>query len=116
TAKPLEAQIGVLAEVEGIKKFGVTNEQLARAKALIAQSRYHEIETVSGMAEDLAHHEALVDWKRSLSYLRAIQKVSADDVIRIVLSWRPLIRVPEKRRYHGIDASHGITRDSTIQL
>src|SRR3989441_501545 len=29
TAKPLEAQIGVLAEVEGIKKFGVTNEQLA---------------------------------------------------------------------------------------
>jgi len=83
TAKPLEAQIGVLAEVEGIKKFGVTNEQLARAKALIAQSRYHEIETVSGMAEDLAYHEALGDWKRSLSYLRAIQKVSADDVIRV---------------------------------
>src|SRR2546425_976950 len=58
-------------------------EQLARAKALIAQSRYHEIETVSGMAEDLAYHEALGDWKRSLSYLRAIQKVSADDVIRV---------------------------------
>jgi len=35
------------------------------------------------MAEDLAYHEALGDWKRSLSYLRAIQKVSADDVIRV---------------------------------
>src|SRR5437870_5314923 len=83
TAKPLEAQIGVLAELESIKKFGVTNEQLVRSKALIAQSRYHEMETVSGMAEDLAHHEALGDWKRSLSYLRAIQKVSADDVVRV---------------------------------
>src|SRR2546428_551761 len=29
------------------------------------------------------NHVALGDWKRSLSYLRAIQKVSADDVIRV---------------------------------
>ncbi len=83
TAKPMDAQIGVLAELENIKKYGVTNERVARAKALIAQGYYHELETVSGMAQDIAHYEALGDWKRSLSYLRTIQKVSAEDVVRV---------------------------------
>ena len=83
TPKPLDAQIGVLAELENIKKYGVTNERLARAKALIAQGYYHEIETVSGMAQDIAHYEALGDWKKSLSYLSAIRKVSAEEVIRV---------------------------------
>src|SRR2546427_525670 len=83
TAKPLDAQIGILAELENIKKYGLTKEQLARAKALIAQNHYHEIETLSGMAQDIAYYEALGDWKKSLSYLSAIQKVSADDVVRV---------------------------------
>src|SRR2546427_4642640 len=47
TAKPLDAQIGILAELENIKKYGLTKEQLARAKALIAQNHYHEIETLT---------------------------------------------------------------------
>src|SRR5206468_512545 len=33
--KPVQAQIAVLAELEDIKRFGVTAEALARAKALI---------------------------------------------------------------------------------
>src|SRR6266581_8265672 len=36
TLQPFEAQTAVLAEIENIKKNGVTKEQLARAKALIA--------------------------------------------------------------------------------
>src|SRR5207302_4937397 len=64
TAKPLDAQIGILAELENIKKYGLTKEHLARAKALIAQKHYHEIETVSGMAHDIAYYEALGDWKK----------------------------------------------------
>jgi zinc protease len=83
TAKPEEAQIGVLAELENIKKFGITKEQLARAKTLIAQNRYHELESVNGIADDIAYYEALGDWKKSLSYLSAIQKVSADDIVRV---------------------------------
>jgi len=83
TAKPLDAQIGILAELENIKKYGVTKEQLARAKALIAQNHYHEIETVSGMAQNIAYFEALGDWKKSLSYFGTIQKVSADDIVRV---------------------------------
>src|SRR5262249_32920469 len=57
--------------------------QLARAKALIAQNHYHELETVDGLAHDLAYYEALGDWKKSLAYIPAIQKVSTDDVIRV---------------------------------
>ncbi len=72
-----------LAEIENIKKNGVTKEQLARAKALIAQNHYHSLETVDGVAQDLAYYEALGDWKKSLDYLRSVQKVSVDDVGRV---------------------------------
>jgi zinc protease len=83
TGKPLEAETAVLAEIENIKKNGITKEQLARAKALIAQNHYHELETVDGLAHDLAYYEALGDWKKSFAYIPAIQKVSTDDVIRV---------------------------------
>jgi zinc protease len=83
TEKPLEAQTAVLAEIENIKKDGITKEQVARAKALIAQNRYHELETVDGIAQDLAYYEALGDWKKSLTYLSAIQKVSTNDINRV---------------------------------
>src|SRR5215467_4609483 len=84
TNKPVQAQIGVLAELENIKRFGVTAEALARAKALIAQNVLHHLETVDGVAEDLAHFEALGDWKKSSGYIPTIQSVTADDVVQAV--------------------------------
>jgi zinc protease len=83
TDKPVEAQTAALAEIENIKKNGITKEQLVRAKALVAQDHYHQLETVDGVAYDIAYYEALGDWKKSLTYLPAIQKVSADDVVRV---------------------------------
>ena len=83
TDKALEAQTAVLAEIENVKKNGVTKEQLARAKALIAQNYYHQLETVDGLAQDLAYYEALGDWKKSVAYIPAIQKVSVDDIARV---------------------------------
>src|SRR5262249_30270873 len=83
----VEAQTAILAEIENIKKDGVTKEQLARAKALIAQNRYHELETVDGIAQDLAYYEALGDWKKSLAYLSAIQKVSINDITRVAMKY-----------------------------
>jgi len=83
TDKALEAQTAVLAEIENVKKNGVTKEQLARAKALIAQNYYHQLETVDGLAQDLAYYEALGDWKKALAYIPAIQKVSVDDIARV---------------------------------
>jgi len=82
TEKPLQAQIGVLAELENIKRFGTGTEALGRAKAMIAQDVFHRLETVDGVAEDLASYEALGDWKKSEGYISEIQKVSADDVVK----------------------------------
>src|SRR4029079_505798 len=55
----------------------------ARAKGLIAQNHYHELETVNGIAHELAFYEALGDWKKSEAYISAIQKVSTDDINRV---------------------------------
>lgn len=83
TGKPLEAQIGVLAELENIKTYGATQEAVARAKALIAQNYYHQLETVEGIGEALAFWEALGNWKKSAEYIPAIQKVTPADVVRV---------------------------------
>jgi len=83
TSKSLEAQTAILAEIENIKKTGVTAEQLARAKALIARNHYRDLETVDGVAHDLAYYEAQGDWKRSGEYIRAIQRITAKDVARV---------------------------------
>src|SRR2546425_4404332 len=83
TNQPVEAQIAVLAELEDIKKYGVTKESVARAKTLIAQNYYHELETVDGIAKELAFYEALGDWKKSLAYLASIQEVTGEAVVRV---------------------------------
>jgi zinc protease len=83
TSEPVEAQIAVLAELENIKKSGVTNEAVGRAKAAIAQGYFHRLETVQGVGDDLGFYEALGDWKKSNEYIRAIQKVTPADVLRV---------------------------------
>jgi zinc protease len=76
TSTNLEAALAVLAEVENIKRSGVTNEAVARAKAAIAQDYYGRQETVDGTGDELAYYEALGDWKRMTAYLGDIQKVT----------------------------------------
>lgn len=84
TANPAESQVGILAELENIKQFGVTNESVARAKAQIAQNYLSRLETVDGIGEDLAMSEALGDWKRSTTYLAEIQAVTSPQVVDAV--------------------------------
>lgn len=83
TSRPLEAQIGVLAELENIKLYGVTGETVERAKTLLVQNHYHDLETVEGIAENLAYYEALGDWKKSEEYVGEIEKIMPGDVVRV---------------------------------
>ena len=83
SASPVDAEVAALAEIEQIKQFGVTGEELSRAKALLAQEFYHRFETVDGIAEELSRQEALGDWKRTDDYLPGIQRVAASDVSRL---------------------------------
>ena len=81
--QPERAEIAALKEVERIKRFGVTTEELSRAKALLSQEYYHRVETVDGLADELSSHEAFGDWKRSEEYIPGIQRVKNSDLLRI---------------------------------
>jgi zinc protease len=81
TGTPLEAATAVLAEVENVKRFGVTGEAVARAKAAIAHDYFERFETVDGTGDELAYYEALGDWKRSSAYLSAIQRATPETIL-----------------------------------
>ena len=83
SASPVDAEVAALAEIEQIKQFGVTGEELSRAKALLAQEFYHRLETVDGIAEELSRQEALGDWKRTDDYLPGIQRIETSEVSRL---------------------------------
>ncbi|HLQ79111.1 MAG TPA: pitrilysin family protein, partial [Terriglobia bacterium] len=83
TANPVDAQVGVLAELESIKLYGVTNEAVGRAKTQIAQEYLSQMQTVDGIGKDLAVNEALGSWKRSTTYLADIQKVTGPQVVEV---------------------------------
>ena len=81
TSSPLEAATAALAEIENIKRFGVSGEAVARAKAAIAQTRLGKLETVDGVGDTLAYYEALRDWNLSSTYLTDIQRVTPQRVM-----------------------------------
>jgi zinc protease len=81
---PMEAERAVVEELERIRRFGVTAEELARAKGLIASDHFRRLETVEGTADQLAVYEALGDWQRLYAFLRGVQSVTADQVQNVV--------------------------------
>ena len=84
TSTPLDAEVAALAEIERVQRFGVSEEELARAQTLLSQEYYQRLETVESLADEMARQEALGDWKRIERYLGGIQAVSQDDVQRVV--------------------------------
>jgi zinc protease len=90
TGTPMDAQIGILAELESIKQSGLTNETIARAKAQIAQEYLSQLETVDGIGKNLAENEAFGNWKRSATYLTEVQKVTAQQVIDVAKKYLTL--------------------------
>ena len=87
TSTPLDAEVAALEEIERVQRFGVREEELARAQTLIAQEYYHRLETVESLADELALQEALGDWQRMDRYLEGIQAVGSDDVVRVAVQY-----------------------------
>ena len=81
---PDAALIAVFGELDRIRRFGVTGEDLARAQARVARDYYRRIETVGGLGVELSLEEARGDWKRARFHLDGIADVTADDIARIV--------------------------------
>ncbi|HTG73253.1 MAG TPA: pitrilysin family protein [Terriglobia bacterium] len=83
TSSSLEATTAALAEIENVKRFGVSGEAVGRAKAAIAQNYFGRLETVDGVGDDLASYEAFGDWKLTSAYLSDIQKVTPQRVMDV---------------------------------
>jgi zinc protease len=81
TGTPNEAATAALAEVESIKNFGASAEAVERAKVTLAREFFGRMETVEGIADELAYHEALGDWKLTSAYIANIQKVTPQRVV-----------------------------------
>jgi len=110
TNTPIEAATAVLAEIENVKRFGVSAESVARAKAAIARDYFGRQETVDGVGDDLAYYEALGGWKLASTYLSDIQKVTPQrvmDAARKFLTSENLSvfeNLPESQERSSIDA------------
>ena len=74
----------VFAEIEQIKKYGVTDKELAIGKSIIEKDTYYSRESVSNIATGIGYTLTLTDnpdyYK---NYLDNIAKVTADDVKRV---------------------------------
>jgi zinc protease len=81
TSSPEEAATAALAEIESIKRFGVSNEAVARAKVAVAQNHLAGLESIDGIGESLAYYEALRDWTLSSTYLSDLQRVTPQRVM-----------------------------------
>ena len=84
TPKNIEkVEKAIFAEIENIKKYGVTDKELNIGKSIIEKDTYYSRESVSNIATGIGYTLALTDnpdYYRD--YLGNIAKVTADDVKR----------------------------------
>ena len=71
----------IFEEIEYIKKYGITDEELQRAKNMITQDTYYSRESTSNIASELGYIMALTNSSELYdTYLENIKKVTAEDV------------------------------------
>ena len=71
----------IFKEIEYIQKYGVTDEELERAKKAITQDTYYARESTSDISTELGYIMALTDSSQIYDkYVEEINKVSAQDI------------------------------------
>lgn len=77
----LEAINGI---IEDVKSGGVTDEELARAKANARADLVQQLQSNSGIAGQLAFYQAVTgDWRQLFSRLEQIEAVTNEDIMRL---------------------------------
>lgn len=100
----------LLAEVERVRRDGVTAAEVAAAKNQIVTDELQERETIDGRAHLLANAAVLMgDASRADGMLADIQAVTPEDVARVARTWL----VPERRTViHYLPEEAGKTGDT----
>ena len=77
------ARDAVLARIEDIKKSGLTDGDIDRAKRSLLGDFAFQVETVSGRANNYGFYFAVSDPAFSAKYVDCVQSVTGDDVKRV---------------------------------
>ncbi len=86
TAEKLEA--GLLAEIEKIKKEGITDKELEKVKNQKLMEFYRNIETINGKANSLGTYEVFFgDYKKLFDAPKLYQNVTKEDIQRVVRTY-----------------------------
>jgi zinc protease len=82
-----EATNTVLREVERVQSGGVSAEELARAKNLLAQQYLAQSESVSGQASSLGFYDMIATYEFATQYLPLIERVSGAALQRVAKTY-----------------------------
>ena len=87
-ASPRKAELALWAEIDRIAARGVTDREMARARALLRSGVLHELSTRNGIAHAMGQAEGLLgDWREAGRALERYAAVTAADVRRAAREW-----------------------------
>ncbi len=83
-----QAVKNIFCEIENIKKQKISNEELQRAKKIIAREILYSRESVSDNASEIGYSTLLTgDWNYSEEYLKNIEKISSEEIQKATIKY-----------------------------
>ncbi|MBI1745979.1 MAG: insulinase family protein [Acidobacteria bacterium] len=82
-----KAELSLFTELEVLKEDEITDEDLARALAMIERDYYQQVETAQEIAEKMARFEDLGGIKTQGTHLEKFRKVTLADVERVLTKY-----------------------------
>ena len=80
-----ECELAIYEEIEKMKAELVTPDELAKAKTRARAGLIRQLDSNSGLAEQITFYEVVTgDWRNLFTQLDQIEKVTADDIQRVV--------------------------------
>jgi predicted Zn-dependent peptidase len=70
----------VMNEIERTQNNGLSDEELARAKAALARQYIQQSDSVSGQAGALGFYDMIADYKFAIDYLDMVARVTSEDI------------------------------------
>jgi predicted Zn-dependent peptidase len=85
--QPEDLEREIWAEIDRIKKEGVTEEEIQKAKNRSEANFLRSLQSTSGMASRIGRAELNRGWRAILADLEALKKVGNDDVKRVAAAY-----------------------------
>jgi zinc protease len=80
------AELALFAELEKVKSGGLADEDLERAKNLLERKAYENREELGDFSFQLAHYDAIADYRELRESIRKVRGVTREQVIQVAKS------------------------------